>query len=342
MNASFWLESTASTIGTIVAAMAAIALVEALVPLHARGRWHRAHLLPNLALTGLTFATNAFLNLALLALVVWLEQRGLGLLRQLSLPPLPAGLLAVAALDLAFYAAHVSWHEIPALWRFHAVHHSDPAMDVTTTIRQHPVEGLLRYAAMAAMVLAIGPSVTAFVVYRAASVVNGLLEHANVRAPRWLDALLALVTTWPHMHKVHHSRVPAQTDSNYGNLFSLWDRLFGTFTPSHVAPPSPAGSTASTTPTSRRPARCWRLRSGRTRRAGASTGRPTHRRERSALRPRRPCSQRRGPTRPNGAPCGSTPSSESSPPGISIGPARIWPPPAFTDSAARSMSSTPM
>ncbi len=227
-------ESGFSTIGTILAAMAALALVETLVPLHARGRWNRAHLGPNLALSFLTFGTNLFLNAALLALVIWLESNDFGLLRWLSVPPFGAALIAVAALDFSFYAAHVSWHKLPSLWRFHAVHHSDPAVDVTTTIRQHPVESLLRYAAMGAMALAIGPSATAFVVYRAASALNGLLEHANVRAPRWLDGLLSLVTTWPHMHKVHHSRVPEQTDSNYGNLFSFWDRLFGSYTPSHL------------------------------------------------------------------------------------------------------------
>jgi sterol desaturase/sphingolipid hydroxylase (fatty acid hydroxylase superfamily) len=226
-------ESSFSTIGYIVVAMAVVALVEVLVPLHVRGRWNRAHLGPNLALTSITFATNFFLNVGLLALVVWLESKGLGVLRWLSIPPLPAALLAVAALDLSFYAAHVSWHEIPSLWRFHAVHHSDPAVDVTTTVRQHPVEGLLRYAALAAMAVLVGPSPAAFAVYRAASALNALLEHANLRMPRRLDGLLSLVTTWPHMHKVHHSRNPEQTDTNYGNLFSIWDRLFGTFTPSH-------------------------------------------------------------------------------------------------------------
>ncbi|HJQ84472.1 MAG TPA: sterol desaturase family protein, partial [Candidatus Binatia bacterium] len=107
-----------------------------------------------------------------------------------------------------------------------------PAVYVTTTIRQHPVESLLRYAAMGAMAVAIGPSPAAFAVYRAASAVNGLLEHANVRCPRWLDRGLALITTWPHMHKVHHSRTPTQTNTNYGNLLSVWDRVFGTYTPS--------------------------------------------------------------------------------------------------------------
>ena len=227
------LGSAFSTIGYLLAGMALLAAVETFAPLHARGRWSRAHVGPNLALTFLTFATNLLWNAGVIALIVWLEARGLGLLRWLALPPLPSALLAVLALDLAFYAAHVSWHVFPSLWRFHAVHHCDPALDVTTTIRQHPVEGVLRYAAIAATVLAIGPSPAAFAFYRSASALNALLEHANLRAPRWLDRALSLVTTWPYLHKVHHSCVSAETNTNFGNLFSWWDRLFGTFTPSH-------------------------------------------------------------------------------------------------------------
>ena len=233
MTPSTALESGFATIAYLLAGMGVVAALETLIPLHRRGRWNRAHLGPNFALTAVTFATNLVWNAALLALLVWLESRNLGLLRWLGLPPLAAGIFAVAALDFAFYAAHVSWHKIPALWRFHAVHHSDPAVDVTTTVRQHPVEGVLRYAAIAAMAVLIGPSPAAFAIYRAASAVNALLEHANLRAPLWLDRLLSLVTTWPHMHKVHHSRSPELTDTNYGNLLSIWDRLFGTYTPSH-------------------------------------------------------------------------------------------------------------
>ncbi len=232
MTPSAPFASSVTTIGFILAAMTVVAVIEAAIPLHPRGRWSRLHLAPNLALTLLTFATNLLLNAALVLTVVWLESRGLGLLRLLPVPPLAAAIIAVAALDFSFYAAHRSWHAFPSLWRFHAVHHSDPAVDVTTTIRQHPVESLLRYAAMGATAIAIGPSPAAFAVYRITSVLNGFLEHANVRAPRRLDGLLSLVTTWPHMHKVHHSRRVEQTDTNYGNLLSIWDRLFGTFTPS--------------------------------------------------------------------------------------------------------------
>jgi sterol desaturase/sphingolipid hydroxylase (fatty acid hydroxylase superfamily) len=233
MNLAIAFGPTLPTIAAILAAMAVVSLIEVLVPLHARGHWHRAHLKPNLLLTLLTLATNTFLNAGLVLLVFWLEAKDLGLLRWFSIPPLAATLIAIAAFDLSFYAVHFSWHKIPAFWRFHAVHHSDPALDVTTSIRQHPIEGLMRYAVLAAMALALGPSLGAYTIYRVASALNALLEHANIRAPRWLDAPLSLVTSWPHMHKVHHSRVLSQTNSNYGNVFSFWDRLFGTYTPSH-------------------------------------------------------------------------------------------------------------
>jgi sterol desaturase/sphingolipid hydroxylase (fatty acid hydroxylase superfamily) len=232
MDAATLFEPTLSAIATLLGAMAVVAAIETRIPLHPRGYWNRAHLKPNLVLTFLTLATNVFLNAALLALILWLESKHFGLLRWLSIPSLAAAVVAVFVLDLAFYAVHFCCHKIPSLWRIHAVHHSDPVLDVTTTVRQHPMDGLLRYATMAVVVLAIGPSPGAFAVYRVASALNALIEHANIRAPRWLDRLLSLVTSWPHMHKVHHSRSRAQTDSNYGNLFSFWDRLFGTYTPS--------------------------------------------------------------------------------------------------------------
>jgi hypothetical protein len=149
----------------------------------------------------------------------------------LSLPPLATTLAVVLGLDFSFYVAHVSMHGLHGFWRFHRVHHSDPAVDVTTTIRQHPGEGVIRYAFLGTFAFALGASPGAFAVYRALSALNGLLEHANVRVPLWLDGMLSLVTTWPNMHKVHHSRAASETNTNYGNIFSLFDRLFSTFTP---------------------------------------------------------------------------------------------------------------
>ena len=224
-------QSSLVTVAVILGAMAAVALIETVVPLHARSRWSKLHLGPNLALTFMAFATNALFNVALVMTLIRLQSSGFALLPRLALPSLASGAIAVLMLDLSFYAAHVAMHKTDGLWRFHRVHHSDPAVDVTTTIRQHPGEGVIRYAFMAVFAAAVGATPGAFAVYRLWSVLAGLLEHANVRTPRRLDDLLSLVVTTPNMHKVHHSRTAAETDTNYGNIFSLFDRLFSTFTP---------------------------------------------------------------------------------------------------------------
>jgi sterol desaturase/sphingolipid hydroxylase (fatty acid hydroxylase superfamily) len=215
----------------ILAGMAALTLVELAVPLHPRSRANRAHLAPNLALTLLTFSTNAVFNSALVLALAGVERANGGLLARLPLPPLALGGLAVLALDLVTWAEHVAMHRFPLLWRFHRVHHSDPALDVTTTVRQHPGEGVIRYAFVAAAALPLGVSPAAYALYRTASALVALLEHANFRLPPRFDDALALAFTWPNLHKVHHSRDPRFTDTNYGNLVSWWDRLFGTFTP---------------------------------------------------------------------------------------------------------------
>ena len=172
------------------------------------------------------------MNAGLVLLLVWLEARHLGVLRWGAPDPLAAAVIGVVALDFSFYVAHVAMHKVPAFWRVHRVHHADPVVDVSTTIRQHPAEGLIRYAFMTAFAAALGVGVGPFAVYRAASALSGLLEHANLRVPRSVDRVLSTFATWPNMHKVHHSRVPEETDTNYGNLFPWFDWLFSTYTPS--------------------------------------------------------------------------------------------------------------
>jgi sterol desaturase/sphingolipid hydroxylase (fatty acid hydroxylase superfamily) len=225
------LRATLSSIGVILAAMAALAGLEAAIPLRKRAAWSRAHLVPNLALTFLTFATNGLMSAALVVALAAAEARGFGLLHAAALPGWASTLAVVLVLDFAFYVTHVAMHELPSFWRFHRVHHSDPAVDVTTTIRQHPGESVIRYAFLAAFALPLGASPAAFAVYRICVALSGLLEHANLRTPLWLDGPLSLVFTWPTVHKVHHSRDAGFTDRNYGNVVSWWDRLFGTFTP---------------------------------------------------------------------------------------------------------------
>ena len=225
------VSSNLASIATILGAMAFLALLEVAIPLRARGPWNRAHVGPNLALTFVTFATNALFSGALVLALALLEPTGFGLLQRVALPPLAHVAVAVLALDFAFYVAHVAMHKLPAFWRFHRVHHSDPAVDVTTSVRQHPGEGVIRYLFLAAFALPLGVSPGAFAIYRLAVALSALLEHANLQVPARLDTLLSLVFTWPNLHKVHHSRDARFTDTNYGNLVSWWDRLFATFTP---------------------------------------------------------------------------------------------------------------
>ena len=222
---------SSATILAILIAMAIVAWVETIIPLHLGERSSRAHVRVNLALTIIAFATNLLLNVGLVAALMLLARSGLGVFNvfpQHAAVELTAVLLG---LDLAFYVAHVAMHKIPALWNYHLVHHSDSVVDVTTTIRQHPGESVIRYTFMAAFAFGLGASPAAFAVYRAWSAVTGLLEHANIRLPLWLDDVIALVATSPNMHKVHHSRAAEETDTNYGNVFSIWDQVFRTFTP---------------------------------------------------------------------------------------------------------------
>jgi len=228
------LRSLASSIGIVVVAMAALAAVEVALPLRARRAANRAHLAPNAALTALTIAINALFGGALALALAALHARWSGFGAASLLPTAARGLIVVLALDFTFYVAHRAMHAWPSLWRYHRVHHSDPAVDVTTTIRQHPGETVIRYAFTSVAVLALGTLPEELLAYRSATALFGLLEHANVRAPAWLDATLSLVFSWPTLHKVHHSRDARLADTNFGNITSVWDRLFGTFTPAHV------------------------------------------------------------------------------------------------------------
>jgi sterol desaturase/sphingolipid hydroxylase (fatty acid hydroxylase superfamily) len=232
---------TQSSLLVVLGAMGALAMLETVAPFRAAARGAR-RLRVNLGLTVVTLALNLVLVPAGALLVEWLRARGWGLWPARATPPsagasppttaaLATGALAIAALDLSTWLAHRLMHAVPALWRFHRVHHADAAVDVTTTLRQHPVEGLVRQAFIVAAACALGVPAALLGLYRLSSVLVALLEHANLRLPRPLERALALVITTPDLHKMHHSRDPRETDSNYGNIFSLYDRAFRTFTP---------------------------------------------------------------------------------------------------------------
>jgi sterol desaturase/sphingolipid hydroxylase (fatty acid hydroxylase superfamily) len=155
-----------------------------------------------------------------------LEQRGL--LDSLGLPRTVRIVIAIIGLDALAYAQHRLLHGIDILWRFHAVHHSDPEVDVTTTFRHHPVEAIFNAALIGGVVLAIGFSPAEIAIYTWVSFVIELVAHANFALPPRFDALLARLVVTPEFHHLHHSRASNEANANFGQAFSIWDRLFGT------------------------------------------------------------------------------------------------------------------
>jgi sterol desaturase/sphingolipid hydroxylase (fatty acid hydroxylase superfamily) len=156
-------------------------------------------------------------------------RQGWGILNLFELAPWVAFLLAVLILDFAIYLQHVMLHYLPWLWRLHAVHHADVAFDVTTGVRFHPFEIMLSMLIKLGVVVVVGPPVVAVLVFEIVLNATALFNHSNVRLPAQLDRWLRWLIVTPDMHRVHHSAIPRETNSNYGFNLPWWDRLFGTY-----------------------------------------------------------------------------------------------------------------
>ncbi|MBC2858356.1 sterol desaturase family protein [Stappia sp. 28M-7] len=167
--------------------------------------------------------------MAAVGVAQWAGDQGLGLFPALGMPLWIAGLLGFVLLDFAVWAEHWASHKIPLLWRIHRMHHADRDIDLTTALRFHPLEIVLSMVWKAAVVVAFGIPVMAVLVFEV--VLNGaaMFNHANVRLPLTLDRWLRLLVVTPDMHRVHHSVIRRETDSNYGFNLAIWDRLFGTY-----------------------------------------------------------------------------------------------------------------
>ena len=139
-------------------------------------------------------------------------------------------LIAIVLLDLVVYWQHRIFHQIPILWRLHKVHHTDVDFDVTTALRFHPVEIALSMVWKIIVVLTLGASPLAVVLFEVTLNGCAMFNHANIALPLWLDRLVRALIVTPDMHRVHHSIYPSEHDSNYGFNLSLWDRLFRTYT----------------------------------------------------------------------------------------------------------------
>ncbi len=169
--------------------------------------------------------------LTAVAAALYCEAHGYGLFNMLAWPAWLEVLLAVIILDFAIYVQHWASHKVPMLWKIHRMHHADVDIDVTTALRFHPIEIVLSMLYKVVLVFLLGPSALAVVLFEILLNGSAMFNHANVALPKWLDAVVRLLFVTPDMHRVHHSVHHHEHDSNYGFAMSIWDRLFGTYTP---------------------------------------------------------------------------------------------------------------
>jgi sterol desaturase/sphingolipid hydroxylase (fatty acid hydroxylase superfamily) len=210
--------------------------IELALPMFARPSAQRRRVATNLGLTALTLTLNGALTWIASGVALALSLQGPGLMTRLGIPTVVQIVGGFVVLDFCFgYLAHRALHRSPFLWSAHRVHHSDPFVDATTTLRNHPIEGFCRFLFLIVPIWTLGVPAEAVALQRLLTAINGMLEHANIRLWPPLDRALSLVWVTPGMHKVHHSRVPLETDSNYGNILSIYDRVFRTFTPTDRA-----------------------------------------------------------------------------------------------------------
>ena len=206
-------------------------LLEGILPLFNFNYKKWKHAFTNLFFTATTIIINFSLAFLLLNTADWVQVNNFGIINWL--PEMPLWLyvlLGILLLDFfGAYLAHFTEHKIKPLWMIHLVHHSDHKVDTTTANRHHPLESVIRFTFTLLGVLVVGTPIAIVMIYQSMSLIFTQFTHANIKISKTLDKLLSYVIVSPDMHKVHHHNLLPYTDANYGNIFSIWDRLLGTY-----------------------------------------------------------------------------------------------------------------
>jgi len=205
-------------------------VLEGLIPI-ARFQYHKLrHGGLNLFFT----LTTAIVNLAFAYLIIqaadYSVAQGTGVLQWIELPTWALLLVGLLLLDLiGAYAVHWVEHKVHFMWKFHIIHHSDEQVDASTALRHHPGESVFRAVFTLLAVLVVGAPIWLVMLYQSMSALLSQFNHSNLKLPSWVAATVGKLIVTPEMHRVHHHESLPYTDANYGNIFSIWDRLFGTF-----------------------------------------------------------------------------------------------------------------
>ena len=213
----------------IVGCMSVFWILEGAYPLSKKAYNKWSHSKVNLILLVTTIIINLAFGVATIGIFEWTSANQFGVFQVLTLPVWVELLLSVMALDLiAQYLVHFLLHKVSFMWRFHMVHHSDTMVDVTTGTRHHPGDFIMRETFALLAIVIFGMPVAFYLIYRILTIFFTYFSHANINMPTSIDKLVSFVFISPNMHKFHHHFERPWTDTNYGNIFSFWDRIFGT------------------------------------------------------------------------------------------------------------------
>jgi sterol desaturase/sphingolipid hydroxylase (fatty acid hydroxylase superfamily) len=188
------------------------------------------HAAVNFGFTIIHLVIHTFLAVIIVLLADWTKANHVGIVHWLNASV--AGTIIISVLVLDFFGGwlvHFTEHKVYPLWKFHVVHHADNNVDVTTGLRHHPIESVLRGLFFFIGIIVAGSPMYAVMIFQTVLIISTAFTHANISLPRWLDKALSFVLVSPNMHKVHHHYKQPFTDSNYGAVFSIWDRILGTF-----------------------------------------------------------------------------------------------------------------
>ncbi|WP_323757381.1 sterol desaturase family protein [Roseivirga sp.] len=216
--------------GILIGGVVVFWIVEGTLPLFAFQYKKVRHAGLNLFFTLTTAIIGFGLAGVLLAASDLVANNQFGLLYIIDLPLWGQLIVGVLLLDfIGAYLVHYTEHKVKWMWKFHLVHHSDTTVDVTTGLRHHPGETIFRIVFTILAVIIVGAPMWLIMVYQSLSVLFAHITHANISIPKSVDRALSWLFVTPLMHKVHHHYTQPLTDTNYGNIFSIWDRIFGTF-----------------------------------------------------------------------------------------------------------------
>lgn len=205
-------------------------LIESVVPLFRFDYRKVRHAGINIFFTLTTIVVNFGFAVLLVKTCDWAVANQFGVVQWLALPFWAEVIVGLLLLDLVgAYFIHWLQHHVKPMWRFHIIHHSDTYLDTTSANRHHPGESVFRAVFTVLAALIAGTPIGVVMLYQSLSVVLSQFNHANIQLPAWADKALGWLVVTPNMHHVHHHYVLPHTNSNYGNIFTFWDRLFGTY-----------------------------------------------------------------------------------------------------------------